>query len=125
MHRVVTHEGQDVALAAMIVWIEMLPEDKEADLEALTEEMIGPRIQWFHDPKQRAGRAVATSLGANGKIAWDVYLFFNKDAEWKNKIPSPSQWIHQLSDRWADPTHLCFGERLVPELRRLLWSVRE
>ena len=101
----------------------MLPEDREADLEALAEEMTDHRIQWFHDPKQRAGQMIAASLGANGKIAWDVYLFFNKDKEWKSKMPSPSQWIHQLDDLWADPVHRCFGDQLELELSRLLRSV--
>jgi hypothetical protein len=107
----------------MIVWIEMLPEDREADVEALAGEMTDPRIRWFHDPKRRAGRAIATSLGATGKVAWDVYLFFDAHAEWKNKPPAPCQWVHQLSDSWADPTRLRFGNRLEPELRRLLKSV--
>ena len=31
---------------------------------ALAREMSDPRISWFHDPKRRAGRAIAASLGA-------------------------------------------------------------
>jgi hypothetical protein len=107
----------------MIVWIEMLPEDKAADLKALAGEMADPRIRWFHDPKRRVGRAIATSLGAAGKVAWDVYLFFYADAEWKDQPPVPPQWIHQLGDSWADPTRYRFGDQLEPELRRLFSSV--
>jgi len=101
----------------------MLPEDKDADIDALITKMAEPRIRWFHDPGQRAGRAVAISLGAKGKIAWDVYLFFDMDADWKNKRLAPQQWVHQLSGSWADPTHLRYGDRLEPELRRLLGNL--
>ena len=107
----------------MIVWVEMLPEDRVADVEALAGEMTDPRVRWFHDPKRRAGRAIAISLGATGEVAWDVYLFFDPHAEWKNQPPAPRQWIHQLGDSWADPTRLHFGEQLEPELGRLLKSV--
>ena len=124
VHRVLAHEGQDANLVALIVWVEMLPEDKAANVEALAGEMTDPRIQWFHDPKQRAGRAIASSLGAPGKVAWDVYLFFDADVEWKNKPPATHQWVHQLGDSWADPTRLRFGDQLEPELRRLSRSVR-
>ena len=101
----------------------MLPEDKNADYQALAGEMTNHRIKWFHDPKRRAGRAIATLLGATGKTAWDVYLFFDSHAEWKNQPPSPCQWIHQLDDSWADPTRRRFGDMLEPELGRLLKSV--
>ena len=107
----------------MIVWVEMLLEDREADVEALAGEMIDPRIRWFHDPERRAGRAIATSLGAAGEVAWDVYLFFDVHAEWNDQPPAPRQWVHQLGDSWADPTRLRFGGQLEPELGKLLKSV--
>ena len=123
MHRVLAHEEPDTALAAMIVWIEMLSEDRVADVEALAREMTDPRIQWFHDPKRRAGQSIATSLGNPDKVAWDVYLFFDAHAEWKDHPPMPRQWVHQLDDPWADPTRRRFGDQLEPELARLLKSV--
>ena len=104
----------------MIVWVEMLPEDREADVMALAGEMTDPRIHWFRDPRRRAGRAIAASLGATGQVAWDVYLFFDADAEWKSQPPAPRQWAHQLGDTWADPTRHHFGDHLEPELGRLL-----
>ena len=107
----------------MIVWVEMLPEDGEADVEALAWQMADARISWYHDPKQRAGKAVAASLGAPGNIAWDVYLFFDTREEWEGQPPVPTDWVHQLSDPWADPTRHHFGDRLEPELGRLLKSL--
>ena len=123
MRQVLAHEDPDAALVAMIVWIEMLPEDREADVVALAGEMRDPRIRWFHDPERRAGQAIAGSLGATGKVAWDVYLFFDGDAEWMNQPPPPRGWVHQLSDSWADPTLRRYGDQLEPELARLFKSV--
>ena len=107
----------------MVVWVEMLPEDRGADIEALAGEMADARISWFHDPKQRAGRALASSLGAPGKVAWDVYLFFIAGVEWKAQPPAPTEWVHQLGDSWADQTRHHFGDQLQPELSRLLKSL--
>jgi len=107
----------------MIVWVEMLPEDRGADVEALAGELADSRISWFHDPRQRAGKSVAASLGAPGKVAWDVYLFFVAGAEWTEQPPAPTHWVHQLGDLWADPTRHYFGDQLEPELRRLLKSL--
>ncbi len=104
----------------MIVWIEMLPDDRAADVMVLAGEMADSRIRWFHDPKRRAGRAIATSLSATGQVAWDVYLFFDADAQWNNQAPVPRSWAHQLSDSWANPTRRHFGDQLEPELGRLL-----
>ncbi|MFA5787582.1 MAG: hypothetical protein WDA71_11495 [Actinomycetota bacterium] len=123
MHRVLAQANPDADLAAMIVWIEMLPEDRVADVTALAGEMSDPRIRWFHDPSRRAGRAIAASLGAAGQVAWDVYLYFDADAEWRNQLPAPRQWAHQLDDAWADPTRHHFGDQLEPELGRLLKSI--
>jgi hypothetical protein len=120
VHRVLAQGNADANLGAMIVWIEMLAEDKEADIIALAREMTDPRIRWFHDPRHRAGRAIATSLGGTGQVAWDVYLFFDAGVEWKKQPPAPGQWAHQLGDKWADPTRHHFGDELEPELGRLL-----
>jgi hypothetical protein len=123
VHRLLAHEAPDADLAAMIVWVEMLPEDGEADVEALAGEMTDRRIGWFHDPKRRAGQAIAASLGAPGKVVWDVYLFFGAGAEWNDQPPAPLQWVHQLGDSWADRTRHHFGDQLEPELSRLLKSL--
>jgi hypothetical protein len=123
VHRVLAQGNPDAGLAAMIVWIEMLAEDKEADITALAREMSDPRIRWFHDPRHRAGRAIATSLGGTSQIAWDVYLFFDAGVEWEKQLPAPRHWTHQLSDAWADPTRLHFNDQLAPELDRLIKTI--
>jgi hypothetical protein len=85
--------------------------------------MSDRRTRWFHDPNLRAGRAIAASLGASGKVAWDVYLFYAMGVRWKDLPPTPLQWVHQLSDSWADQSHHHFGDQLEPELGKLLRSL--
>ncbi len=103
----------------MMVWIEMLPEDRNADLDILTQEMDDPRIRWFHDPSHRAGEVIAEILNAAELIAWDVYLFFDREAHWLDKPPRPLGWVHQLGGGQADPDRYHPGGQLYPELVNL------
>jgi hypothetical protein len=123
VHQLLVKEAPNASLAAMIVWVEMLPEDKDADLTALSDHMYDPRVRWFHDPLRRAGKAIATALGAPDKTAWDVYLFFDRDVQWKGGPPQPRGWTHQLGDTWADPDRYRAGEQLSVELASLLADV--
>lgn len=104
----------------MIVWVEMLPEDGRADVSALVEEMNDPRVTWFHDPNRRAGDVIARALGGEGRLAWDVYLFYAAESEWKAGPPTPGGWTHQLTDEWADSSRHRHGEQLDTELAALL-----
>ena len=100
-----------------------MPGDKDADLVMLSDQMYDPRVRWFHDPFRRAGKAIAAALGAPDATAWDVYLFFDRDARWKGGPPQPRGWAHQLGDTWADPGRYRAGEQLGLELANLLDAV--
>lgn len=78
-----------------------------------------PRVLQFYDPDQLSGLAVAEILGATvGKVAWDVYLFFDGEAEWGERAPIPIEWVHQLlGDGWADSARLYRGDQLARKLR--------
>ena len=100
-----------------IVWVTMLPFDNvlTSSLMALT--MRAPCVRHFYDPGKRAGRAIAQSLGGQGKVAWDGYLFYSTGVEWSDGPPSPARWAHQLSgSSWADPARYRRGSDLIEEL---------
>jgi hypothetical protein len=82
--------------------------------------MPDARVQHFHDPNRRAGRAVAASLGGTGKVAWDVYLFYDPGLEWGEGLPAPTRWAHQLDADWADRAHHYTGRDLVDALREAM-----
>lgn len=99
----------------------MLPsDDRNAAVKAAELFTPFPQVSQFHDADRLVGRAVAASLGARGRTAWDMYLFYGPDAEWTTQAPLPVDWIHQLGDeRWADPEKFRWGDALTQSLRTL------
>ncbi len=120
VHNVLQALDVGAPLAAFVVWINVLPEDKWADVQALSAELAQSRIQWFDDPERRLGKLVAASLGGAGQIAWDVYIGFDAQARWIESMPPARDWVHQLSDRWADPSRMHVRGDLEPALARLV-----
>ena len=79
-----------------------------------------PRVLQFYDPHRRSGKAVAESIGWEGQVAWDIYLFYAAKGQWVEDPPNPTAWMHQLRESWADPAHFYTGEDLVRELFKTL-----
>jgi hypothetical protein len=107
----------------MVVWTNMLPDDADANIGEVAGMMRDNRVRSFHDPERRASEAIAAALGAEGMRAWDVYLFFDSEAEWGDRAPGPHGWVHQLTDAWADPIRRRRGRPLEAELAELLADV--
>lgn len=74
------------------------------------------RVKQFYDPRQLAGKAIAGSLGHDGRVAWDIYLFYPAGAMWKELPPHPEVFMHQLRDSWADQKCLFQKDRLRVQL---------
>jgi hypothetical protein len=100
-----------------IVWVHMVPSDSRFTAGLAARRMVGPSVRQFHDPGNLVGRALAEGLGAPGKVAWDIYLFYAPGMQWGAGPPTPQRWAHQLSDSWADPARYRPGGRLRKELR--------
>lgn len=84
-----------------------------------------PRVTQFYDPEKITGVEVAAGLGAKtGEIAWDIYLFFDRHAEWTDRLPMPIDWVHQLGgSSWAEPGRFYQGQRLALKLREIMESI--
>jgi hypothetical protein len=106
----------DADISIALVWINKLPADSRKAAEKSAGTFNDPRICQFYDPKQRSGREVASSLGWQGRVAWDIYLFYTAGCKWNQTLPAPVDWMHQLTDPWADPDRLRMGEDLVSGL---------
>ena len=98
----------------------MLHGDMEETARKSARIIEDPRVRHFHDPENRSGKAIAQSLGGQGAVAWDVYLFFAEGSEWVEDPPPPTDWKHQLSADWADPMRLHVREDLVATLHRTM-----
>jgi len=108
----------DADIDVAIVWINKLPADSRKAAEKSAGTFNDPRICQFYDPQQRSGQAVANSLGWLGRVAWDIYLFYTAGSQWDATPPAPVDWMHQLTDKWADPDRLRTGDDLVRELAK-------
>ena len=81
------------------------------------------RFQHFYDQDQIAGKAIAKSVGWDGHVAWDIYLFYGPYAGWNDGPPAPKKWAHQLKDRWADKAHFRRGDNLVKALLKAMQAL--
>jgi len=103
-----------------IVWIDMLSDDAREAAGPSARIIDDPRVRHFHDPEKRSGKAIAASLGSEGAVAWDTYLFYASGSEWTDGPPTPIDWMHQLPGSWADPARLRTGDDLPQELHKAM-----
>jgi hypothetical protein len=117
----------DADLRVSIVWIDMLPTDNEAAAQRSAAIFDDPRVKQFHDPDRAAGLAIADGLlFAGAGPAWDIYLYYDLDAEWTNRPPKPAEWFHQLSGgRRADPQRFRPGPKLTEALGKATGRIVE
>ncbi len=102
----------------------MMETDNASTASQVVQNVPDPRAQHFFDPQQMVGKAIAKSLGSDGHVAWDVYMFFSPDSEWIVDPPAPVAWFYQQgNDDWADPTHLREDEALPTELTRVMQNL--
>ena len=87
----------DAEISIAIVWINKLAADSREAAGMFND----PRVGQFYDPQQLSGKAVADSLGWQGRTAWDIYLFY---------AAGPG--------RLGTPTHRSMGGTRPPVYRR-------
>ena len=107
----------------------MLRGDSETTAKEKAVIFNDPRVRQFWDPDQLSGKVVAETLGYKGRVAWDIYLFYAPGEEWIQHPPHPADWMHQISEDWADRNHFFSGDDLMYKLyetaRGLLVSKNE
>ncbi len=124
MHKAITEGFPSARIGIAVVWINMLPDDTEEAARSAARTLVDPRAQHYYDGERRVGRAVAESLGGQGEVAWDMYLFYGPGQEWGEVPPRPVEWAHQLAtDAWADPGRYHRSQELIAELGRLMQSL--
>ena len=81
------------------------------------------RFQHFYDQNQIVGKEIAKSVGWDGHVAWDIYLFYVPNTDWNNIPPAPKHWMHQLKDSWAGKEHFFRGDDLVKALSNAMMTL--
>ena len=116
VHDIIITKFPDADIAASIVWIPILDKDSIEAASPSVKYLNDNRFQHFYDQDQIVGKEIAKSIGWNGHVAWDIYLFYAPYAGWNNAAPVPQTWMHQLKDSWAHKEHFRTGDGLVNEL---------
>ncbi len=107
-------KGQEVKIYS--VWVPILPSDGEFAVGRATKYLPDNRVTHYWDGNGELVKSFAPVLGIKGD-AWDVYLLYDQDAEWKDTPPKPGFWQEQLGI--SDETQLD-GDKLTVEINRLL-----
>lgn len=103
---------------AYSVWVPILDSDEEKTVGRATARLADSRVSHYWDGKGELVKSYARVLALGDRPAWDVYLLFGPEAEWKTDPPAPDSWMHQL--RGVDEGRLLKGEALAAELKVLV-----
>jgi len=107
--------------ALFLVWMKGLPEDERNIAETRAHEFGDDDIHQFWDGQNLLGTLVATRLGRDGLIAWDIYLGFASGLAWDEEMPKPTGWLHQMGDAaWASDRERALAHELESRIRHLL-----
>ncbi len=109
---VTAYPWADVSIS--IVWIDILVRDDYAAARRMAGIFNDPRVRQFHDPNGLAGDAFAKGL-LDQPPAWDIYLLYAATPQqlWVDYPPKPTDWMHQIASRAADPARRRGGRDLV------------
>lgn len=98
------------------VWLPMVPTDFERTVPKATKLLPDERVIHYWDGDKKLGAAFDPVLGLD-QTAWDVYLLYPPDTEWKEQPPKPIFWMHQLELESAPTLN---GETLASQIKKIL-----
>ena len=116
VHKIIIGKFPAADIAASIVWIPIVDKDSLEAARPSVKYLSDKRFQHYYDQDQIVGKEIANSIGWEGRVAWDIYLFYAPYAGWNNVPPAPKSWMHQLQDSWAHKEHFRTGDDLINEL---------
>ena len=116
VHENVFNKYPHVDISGSIVWIPILEKDTFDAAMPSVKALSDDRINHFYDRHKTVGKTIANSVGWNGNVAWDIYLFYGPTVKWTEAPPKPEFWMHQLTDDWAEKDQYRTGDDLKNEL---------
>jgi hypothetical protein len=106
-------KDQDIGVYA--IWLPVLGIDSKASLPQATKRFTDPRVRQYWDSKAELGAAFSPILKADG-VAWDVYMLFDRKAEWKDVPPTPVYLMDKIGLEVGRPLN---GTELAKQLSAL------
>ena len=86
----------DDRVRAYIVWLPIFGGDFKGEARKFSNSFRDKRVSYFLDPESETGKLWERVLKTERFIAWDVYLLYGPDAEWREEPVPPAFWMHQL-----------------------------
>lgn len=108
-------KGQDVRVYS--AWVPILPSDGEFAVGRATKNLTDDRVTHYWDARGELVKNFAPVLGLGRRPAWDVYLLYDKNAEWTDSPPKPVFWQEQLGI--SEETQLD-ADKLTAEMKKML-----
>lgn len=108
---------KEAPIDVLVVWIPAISGDDYAAANRSLNKIVDERARHYWDGGQELGEAFSPVLGIRSRMAWDVYLLFDANAEWKGAPPAPAQWLHQLAGE--DPERTLTEEKLEEAIAKL------
>lgn len=101
------------------VYLPILQNDQESSVPSALKSLPDTRVRFYWDEKGILAKDYAPVLQLpEGQPAWDLYLAFPRQAEWKDAPPTPEFWMHQL--RSQSLARRLDGTKFAEETKRLL-----
>ena len=106
-------------LRVYAVWVPILRTDMRLAVSRATTWLPDERVSHYWDAEGDLAKAYSRILGLpDARPAWDVYLLFDRNAEWTDQPPAPQDWMHQLPREPAE--RRLDGEALAAKAGTLL-----
>jgi mercuric ion binding protein len=139
-----------------VVWTPMLAGDDADEASRASASLVGPRVRQYWDPERRVGTSFRKDLFPDAasrmrasvpsghpfaehlghredtQPEWDIYMFYDAGASWRDRAPAPTHWVRQtarlqrdgkglISLMWIDDyAHPPVEGSLTEQLRRLV-----
>lgn len=118
VNKTIIESMKEKNIDVIIVWTNMLDSDEQSTAQYAASVFDGKGVTQFFDRGNQFGDIVAKAINPKGEKAWDIYLFFDGNSQWNQKLPRPFEYVHQLgpSNQWADPRKYFCGEKLTERL---------
>lgn len=100
-------------------WVPMLASDTQVAVDRAAENLPDRRVTHYWDRNAELVTNFVPVLGLGNRPAWDVYMCYDRDAEWKDLPPKPNFWQEQLG--LSDDTRLDAAQ-LTAEINKLVMT---
>jgi hypothetical protein len=89
-------EVPDDRVRVYVIWDPIFGGKFDEASQDLARRFQDKRVTYFKDPASLAGNLWKRVLDIQRDIAWDVYMLYSAEAEWKTDPPQPDYWMHRL-----------------------------